>query len=128
MQDTQDEAIPINIGNICDGAMVEAFELKLADALRNIMDPSTEARSKREIVLRVKFHPKDDRVQINYEFTCDTKLAGLMPATSRMFVGRDAAGALYALSEDPRQMHIFTPPAPRAAPAPLPFVSGSGAK
>jgi hypothetical protein len=128
MEQPQEEAIPINIGNICDGAMVEAFELKLADVLRNIMDPSTEARQKREIVLRVKFHPKDDRVQINCEFTCDTKLAGLMPATSRMFVGRDAEGALYALSEDPRQMHIFTPPAPKEAPAPIPFANGTSSK
>jgi hypothetical protein len=76
-------------------------------------------------VLRVKFHPKDDRVQINCEFTCETKTAGLMPATSRMFVGRDAEGSLYALSEDPRQMHIFTPPTPKEAPAPIPFANGT---
>lgn len=124
----QEEPISINIGNICDGAMVEAFELKLAEVLRNIMDPSTEAKAKREITLRVKFHPKDDRVQINCEFTCETKTAGLMPSTSRMFVGKDSAGGLYALSEDPRQMNIFTPPAPKEAPAPIHFISGTAAK
>jgi hypothetical protein len=106
------EPITINIGNVADGAMVDAFELKLREVLANIADPSTEAKQKREINLCLKLHPKEDRVQINVEFTCTAKLAGLMPSTSRIFVGKDAEGALYALTEDPRQLNIFTPPKP----------------
>jgi hypothetical protein len=117
--------ITINIGNLCDGAIVEAFDTELAKVLANILDPNTEARDKREITFTVKFHPKDDRVQINTTFECKTKLAGLMAATSRMFIGRDDTGVLYGLSEDPRQMNIFVPPAPKAAPSPIPFSSGA---
>jgi hypothetical protein len=121
-----EEPVTINIGNICDGAMIDAFELKLREVLANIMDPSTEARQKREICLVLKLHPKDDRVQINTEFTCSVKLAGLMPATSRMYVAKDAEGVLYALAEDPRQMHIFTPPKPLEAPSVIKFEAAKG--
>jgi hypothetical protein len=120
-KDQVEPPITINIGNVCDGAFVDAFELKLQEVLKNIADPSTEARAKREIRLVLKLHPKDDRTQINVEFTCESKLAGLMPATSRMFVGKDAEGSLYALTEDPRQMNIFTPPKPVEAPAVIQF-------
>ena len=44
-----------------------------------------------------------------------------MPANSRIFVAKDAEGVLYALDEDPRQMHIFTPQKPVEAPAPIIF-------
>lgn len=113
--------ITINIGNVCGGAMVEAFALKLQELLDNIMDPNTEARKKRELHLVLRLTPKDDRVQIDSEFECTTKLAGLIPTQSRMYIGRDEMGSLYALTEDPRQMHIFTPPKPVEAPKPIEF-------
>ena len=59
MADQQEnEPIPINIGNICDGALVEAFEVELAKVIKNIMDPNTEAKAKRSITMTVDFHPK----------------------------------------------------------------------
>lgn len=117
----QHEPTPISIENVCDGAMVDAFETSLRKCLANIMDPNTEARRKREIRLVLTLHPKEDRVQINCEFECTEKLASMIPATSRMYVGKDAEGTLYALTEDPRQMNIFTPPAPKEVPKPIQF-------
>jgi hypothetical protein len=108
---------------ICEGALVEAFEVELAKVIKNIMDPNTEAKAKRSITMTVDFHPKDDRVQINVESEVKTRLAGLVPANSRIFVAKDADGVLYALDEDPRQMHIFTPAKPVEAPAPIVFSS-----
>jgi hypothetical protein len=125
MADEQHELITINIGNISDGALVEAFEVELAKVIANIMDPSTEAKTKRQITMTVKFHPKDDRTQINVETSVDTRLAGLMPSSTRIFIGKDAEGGLHALDEDPRQMHIFTPPKPVEAKAPIVFSSGT---
>ena len=106
------EPVTVNIGNVSDGALVEAFEIKLREVLANISDPNTPATAKREINLRLILRPKEDRCQIDSQFTCTAKLAGLMPATSRLFIGKDAAGHLYALTDDPRQLNIFTPPAP----------------
>ncbi len=110
------EPITINIGNVSDGALVEAFELKLREVLANIADPHTPATAKREINLRLVLRPKEDRVQIDSQFTCTARLAGLIPASSRMFVGKDGDGNLYALADDPRQLNIFTPPKPKEVP------------
>jgi hypothetical protein len=117
----QQEAQAISISNVCEGAMVKAFENSLRKCLANIMDPNTEATRKREIKLVLSLHPKEDRVQINCEFDCTEKLASMIPATSRIYVGKDSEGTLYALTEDPRQMNIFTPPAPRKLPEPIQF-------
>jgi hypothetical protein len=115
--------ITINIGNVCGGAMVEAFELRLREVLNNIMDPNTEARKSREVRLVLTISPKDDRVTLNTEFQCTTKLAGMIPATSLMYVGKDEEGTLYALTEDPRQMHFFTPPKPKPVREPIAFTT-----
>jgi hypothetical protein len=115
--------ITINIGNVCGGAMVEAFELRLREVLQNIMDPNTEARKAREVRLVLTINPKDDRVTLNTEFQCTTKLAGMIPATSLMYVGKDQEGVLYALTEDPRQMNFFTPPKPKPVREPIAFVA-----
>ena len=117
----EDDPVTINIGNVCDGAMVQAFERSLAKCLANIADPNTEAKRKRQVILVLSLHPKEDRTQINCEFDCNEKLAGMIPATSRMYIGKDESGALYALTSDPRQMNIFTPPAPKQVPAPIEF-------
>lgn len=116
-----DEPITVNIGNVADGAMVEAFEKTLREVLLNIADPSTLATQSRHIVLRLKIKPNDDRVQLNTEFTCESKLASVTPNLSRMFVGRDEAGVLYALTEDPRQLNIFSPPKPPAVASVIQF-------
>lgn len=117
----EDAPLTINIGNICEGAALEAFDASLAKIIANIMDQNTEAKAKREMRLVISFHPKDDRTQINCQFDCSEKLAGMIPATSKLFIGKDAEGGLHALTEDPRQMHIFTPPKPKEVPAPIEF-------
>jgi hypothetical protein len=115
------EQITINIGNVADGAMIEAFQLELQKVIQNIMDPSTEATAKRYIRLELMLKPKDDRIQLNTEFTCTSKLAGIIPVDSRIFIGKDSEGQLVALAEDPRQMNIFQAPKPVELPKPIEF-------
>jgi hypothetical protein len=111
----------IDFATVSDGALIEAFGLKLSEVLQNIADPNTPATAKREISLVLSLHPKEDRTQINIQFTCKARLASLMPATSRIFMGKDGDGNLYALDKDPRQQNLFTPPAPTAVREPLSF-------
>lgn len=120
-----EEPITINIGNVCDGAAVDAFELELDKVLRNIVDPNTSATQTRHITLNVAITPKEDRTQLNTTFSCSSKLSGQIPATSRMFIGKDAENNLYALTKDPRQANLFTPPKPREAPKPIEFKPAS---
>jgi hypothetical protein len=59
------QPIPINIGNVSDGAMIEAFEKELREVLRSIADPTTPSTAKREIGFRLSMKPNDDRMQID---------------------------------------------------------------
>jgi hypothetical protein len=103
------EPITINIGNVCDGAAVDAFELKLRECLENICDLNTPATAARTVTLKVRLKPREDRCQIAAEFTCEASLASFEPKVARMFIGRDEEGHLYGLKEDPRQLTFFTP-------------------
>lgn len=117
----QEQPKAIGISNVCGGAMVAAFENSLRKCLANIMDVNTDATRKREIRLTLTLQPREDRVKIDAFFDCTEKLANIVSVESRIFVGKDAEGNLYALDEDPRQMNIFTPPAPREVAAPIEF-------
>lgn len=116
-----DEPQLIDIDSISEGAMVQAFGMKLAEVLANITDPNTPATAKREITLKLSLHPKEDRTQIDTQFTCKASLASIVPSTSRIYMGHDEEGNCYALDRDPRQQNLFTPPQPKEAPAPIQF-------
>lgn len=109
------EPVTINIGNVCNGAAVDAFELKLRECLENICDLNTPATAARTVTLRVKLKPREDRIQIMTEFSCDSSLASFEPKVSHIFIGRDEEGSLYGLKEDPRQLTFFTPPKTKEA-------------
>ena len=111
----------ITVDNVCGGALPAAFELSVRKCLANIMDPNTPARAKRQVVMVLTLAPKDDRVTVDCALDCTEKLANVLGVESRLFVGKDEEGTLYALTDDPRQMNIFTPPAPRELPAPIEF-------
>jgi hypothetical protein len=115
----------IDIASISEGAMVEAFGIKLAEAMANIADPNTPATAKRSITLTLTLHSKEDRTQIDTQFTCKASLASIIPSTSRIYMGRDEDGNFYALDKDPRQQRLFDPPKPKEAPEPLTFKSST---
>lgn len=103
----------INIGNINEGAAIEAFNLELLKVLENIHDLSTSPTATRSIQLRVDFKPHSDRVQVDTEFRCASKLAPIETHKSKIYVGRTEEGALVAFDGDPRQMPLWTAPKPK---------------
>ncbi len=115
--------ITINIGNLCKGAIIDAFNDELRKCLDNIYDLNTPATASREIKLNVRMKPDDSRTRIASEFTCESKLAQPHPVQDVFFVGKDAeTGALFGLLHDPRQASIvFTAPKPKEAPQPIQF-------
>lgn len=125
MSDEIEAPITINIGNLCKGGIIDAFEKELQKCLNNIFDMDTPATTARTITLKVKLKPDDARIKIGAEFTCDSSLAQPHPVTDVFFVGKDGeTGELYGLTSDPRQRSIvFSAPKPKEAPAPIEFRS-----
>lgn len=109
------ELIPINIGNINDGAMVDAFDIELRKVLGNIADINTPATDTRTLTLQLVLKPHSDRITIETEFKCSSKLAQIETHKSKCFMGKSEDGVLVAFANDPRQMPLWSAPKPKRA-------------
>lgn len=110
------DEVSINIGNINEGAAIDAFNLELRKVLENIADLSTVATATRTITLKVEFKPESDRCKVQTEFSTKTTLAPIEKHCSKIFVARTENGHLVALDADPRQMALWSPPKPKEVP------------
>lgn len=102
---------PIHIGSIARGAAIELFEKALTQVTDNIADKSIDATASREIILKFKFKPDEDRRCAQVVTTAVTKLAGCEEHVSKIYLGKDESGKSYAFDSDPRQEVLFQPPA-----------------
>lgn len=107
---------PINIGNINDGAVIDAFNIELRKILDNIADVNTPATDTRTMTLQIAFRPHADRCTIVTELKTSAKLAGLEKHSARIFAGRSEDGVVVAFDKDPRQMPLWSAPKPKETP------------
>jgi hypothetical protein len=115
----------IDINNINEGAMIEGFAIELRRALENIADLNTPATAVRAVRLELILKPHSDRVVIETEFKCGSKLASIETHKSKIFLGRAEDGTPIAVDADPRQMPLWAPPKPAKAPEPIEFRAGN---
>ena len=101
---------PINLGSIARGAALELFDMAMEKVTANIADSSADASAVREITLKFKFKPDDDRRCAQVTTTASTKLAGCEEHLSKIYLGKDESGKAYAFDSDPRQEVLFQPP------------------
>jgi hypothetical protein len=109
----EQELVPINIGNINDGAVIEAFDIEMRKVLMNILDINTPATDTRSLTLKINFKPHSDRITIDTEFKCTSSLAAIETHKSKVFVGKSDDGNIIAFATDPRQMPLWTAPKPK---------------
>jgi len=98
----------LSLANLKNGAAIEAFDLVLQDVLMNIQDPNTEAKDVREITLRVKFRPDEDRFMSGTEIECwPNKLAKRSAITTQIAMDVDRDGVIAAKEVLPMQQNMF---------------------
>lgn len=103
----EQEPIELNIGNICEGAIPQLFELEVRRVLDNIADVSTIADAPRSIKIELKFTPAPDRKSAIVIAKCESKICGVEPKAGSIFFAKRAGGKLEAFAEDPRQDRLF---------------------
>lgn len=98
----------VSLITLNQGAAIELFQKSLEKVLANIADVNCEREQKREIVLSVKFKPRDDRsgVRAEVEIKCETKLAAHRGSTTMVFIDK-VDGELAAVESDPTQGALF---------------------
>jgi hypothetical protein len=97
----------ITLANLGGGAAVEKFQEEFEKVIQNILDPNTEAKAKREVVLKVIIQPTADRDWTTMKVEALAKLAPNVAYTTRAFVGVDKeSGRNVACESNPNQTTI----------------------
>lgn len=95
----------MSLANLGAGAATELFDEELQAALYNIGDPNTPAKAVREVTLKVKIRPNEDRSAASVEIQADSKLAPARPVETHVFMGMDG-DRVRAYENNPRQPEL----------------------
>lgn len=79
---------PLSLSNLGDGAALEMFEEELQKVLDNIVDPNTKAKSPREITLKIRITPDDERQLGMVELICTSKMTPARSFNTNCLLGR----------------------------------------
>ncbi|MCF8034692.1 MAG: hypothetical protein K9K66_04325 [Desulfarculaceae bacterium] len=76
----------LSVADIANGAAIKTFDRELAAMAENIMDPNTEAKAMRKVVLEVAIKPDKDRDVGLLTYKVKSTLAPPKPEEKRVFV------------------------------------------
>ena len=100
----------VSLENLGAGAATELFDLELQRVLENISDENTKPTAMREVTLKIKIKPSEDRDYGEVEISCVAKLAPVKPFPTNIFIGRHL-GRTVATEHNPKQAQLFETPA-----------------
>lgn len=106
----------ITLAGLSDGAAEELWGQAVLEVARNMADPNTSWRDKREIVLRFSFTQDEERRLGEVDIRCATKLAGVRGVRRPLYLGRNLG--VPTMREAPSQDEMFTSPASKLAAVP----------
>lgn len=107
----QTETRKMSVFNMKGGAVVELADLKMAELIKNIMDPNTEATAKRGLDIKVKIIPSEDREYVTMEAEVIPKPAPNAPISTGAMVGKTTNGSYEAREMQPHtQSNLFKSP------------------
>lgn len=86
------EKQPITLPSIYGGAIVEAVDHELANALANISDVNTSPGQTREVTLKIKIKPNKERNIASLTFQASSKLAPAEALETSILIDRDESG------------------------------------
>jgi hypothetical protein len=98
---------PLSFENMGCGAAEEKFEDALKKVLANILDPNTRPQTAREVILRVKIKPSEERTDADVIIDCQTKLASDKAFPTKIFIGRSVNGQPEAHEINANQVQLF---------------------
>ena len=97
----------LSFENLGGGAASEKFEDALKKVLANILDPNTRPQTAREIVLRIKIKPSEERTDADVIIDCQAKLASDKVFPTKIFIGKSITGVPEAHEVNANQYNLF---------------------
>lgn len=87
----------VKLEELVDGALQENANKAIEEVVKNMQDPNTPWKNKREVVIKLKFTQNEDRSDSNCEISVDKKIAPVKPIETRFAIGKDLkTGQVYA--------------------------------
>ena len=101
---------PVTLYSLAGGAAAEHFDEELSRVVSNILDPNTDAEAVREINLKIKIKPGNDR-RIGAVSIQVTSKTGPIAALGTMFYFGKHGWRCFAVENNPNQPSLFDEPA-----------------
>lgn len=96
----------LSLTNIGNGVAEELFMEELTKVLDNIVDPNTEEKAIREIMVKFKFKPNGTRSHVDIFVSSVSKLGPTKAYPTKAFIGRREDGTGEAYEHNPEQMQF----------------------
>ncbi len=84
--------LKVSLAALNGGAVEEVFQHVLAQVLENIDDVNTEAKKPREIAIKIKLLPSDDRAMIAVDVAITSKVPSVKSMATTLYVQKDSLG------------------------------------
>ena len=98
----------MTLSTIGGGQAIALFDHELTAVLENIMDVNTDSKKVREINLKLKIKPNDDRDQAVCLIEVTSKKASAKGVGTFVYIGRQQ-GVVMAIEQNPKQGILFDP-------------------
>lgn len=95
----------VSLSNLGEGAAIELFDLELQRVLDNIIDENTSPGVVREVNLKIKIKPDQDREWGSVQIAATSKLAAVTPYPTQIIIGKDR-GQGVATEHNPKQLSM----------------------
>lgn len=89
----------INLEELAGGALAEKFNEAFAQVAENIQNPNTDAATKRQITITIKFAPNKNRQIVGTQIAVTTKLAQTEAIDTQMVMGTNMRTGEIEISE-----------------------------
>jgi len=80
-----------SLQSIAGGEAIAQFDFQLNRAIENCLDVNTEAKAKRQVVLKVTILPTEDRKSAMVTFNAEAKLPGDRPGIEQLHFAKNEA-------------------------------------
>lgn len=95
----------MSLENLGQGAAVELFNVEMQRAMENIVDPNTDPKKSRTVLLKVTLKPDEEREYASITVQVSSTLAPIKPYSTHCFIGKDRNGVV-ATEHNPKQLSM----------------------
>lgn len=81
----------LELAQIAEGALQENAHAAIEEVVKNMQDPNTPWKNKREVVIKLKFTQNEERNKSACGISVEKKLAPSKPVETNFYLGKDIA-------------------------------------